>query len=167
MSFPALAMRLRRYTRFVGNSPLRAVAVILVAVLGSGPAAAAFCEALCFGGHQTKTVAAATPVTHEGHAAHHDLHQSARVDAVSSGSSGDSPAFVNGSSHQKCCPELVQTPAFMAAGRADTRALPALHAAVLFSATAAGVLHPKLASLTRGAPPGATSPARTPFVFRI
>ena len=181
MSFSRPAPQPRRYTRLVGNSRMRAVAIVLVAVLGGGPAEAAVCEALCLGGHETTSVAT-TPVTHEGHAgaahqgpapsehaaAHHHLDQSAEAEPGSSGPSrGDVPALVNTLSHAACCPEPAQARASTAAGRADTRVLPALHAAVLSSGTGAGLLDPELASLTRRAPPGDASPARTAFVLRI
>ena len=169
-------MLMARYTRIVGRLG-RIASVLLIVLLGGGPALASVCKAVCVPpaatteptaveGSQSRghhhQAAAETPVDVEQTASRHDHHQSGDEAAASSRDS-QVGRFLG----RDCCTELAPPRHSLTASRVDTDLLPGSHAAVVSSAARLQARDRQPAGPTHGPPPGGLSPARTPLVLRI
>ena len=165
-----------RYTQMVIRVG-RIATILLIVLLGGGPALASVCEAMCVPpaatteptagqGSQSRghhhQAAAQTPAEAQQTAARHDHHQSG--DAPAASSSGSQVDRFLG---RDCCTELAPPRPSLTASRVDTDLLPGSHAAVASSAVLLAMRDRQPAGQTHGPPPGELSPARTPLVLRI
>ena len=169
-------MLIPRYTQMVVCVG-RIATILLIVLLGGGPALASVCEAICvppaatteptaFQGSQSPghhhQAAAQTPAEAQQTAARHDHHQSGGAPAASSRDS-QVDRFLG----RDCCTELAPPRPSLTASRVDTDVLPGSHAAVGSSAVMLAMRNRQPPGPTHGPPPGGVSPARTPLVLRI
>ena len=169
-------MFMARYTPIVGSLG-RIASVLLIVLLGGGPALASVCKAVCVppaatteptaveGSHSRghhHQAAAETPADVEQTASRHDHHQSGDEAAASSRDS-QVGRFLG----RDCCTELAPPRHSLTASRVATDLLPGSHAAVVSSSARLQARDRQPAGPTHGPPPGGLSPARTPLVLRI
>jgi hypothetical protein len=167
-----------RYTRSVGRFYRRAASLLLIAVLGWGPAAGSLCQALCSDPRE------ATATESNVNGPHH--HEMVTEDATAAHSKAGaahrqhrSPGTTSATSHgmglkveatrlpiRDCCDGFVQNTS-AAAVRADANLVLSPHAATM-SWTASAMREDRQPSgPTHGSPPGGSASAPVSAVLRI
>ena len=163
-----------RYTRMV-DWFLRTATLVLILLLGSGPAIAAVCQAICL----PPAAADDSGSDATAHSEHHHptpVHEHAgakrataqqithgRIDTTA-GAHHSQPRQLRG---LDCCRAFALPRYSLAASRVDANLLPASHTALLLIATILTVTEKQTDQLTHAPPPVEPSPVRSPLVLRI
>ena len=173
-----------RYTPNVGKWHLRAVTLLVTAMIAGGQTVIILCNASCVAHSHTTTVAI-TPSDVAQNAHHHhgsdnqvgasrpDRDVDAGMDhaheqaAASTTEIPPEPHTLLNVSSADCCTTLESGPATLATTRADTLVLLVSYVTAFIDAIAPDSSRPQLGPPTHAPPPGELSSARTPLSLRI
>ena len=173
-----------RYTPNVSKWHLRAVTLLVTAMIAGGQTVIILCNAWCVA-HSHTTTAAITPSDVAQHAHHHhgsdNQAAASRPDrdvdgstdhaheqaAVSTTQTSPDPHTLLNVSSADCCTTLDSVLATIATARADNIVLPALSVTAFIDPIALDSSHRQLGPPTHAPPPGESSSARSPLPLRI
>lgn len=175
-----------RYTLNVGKWHLRAVTLLVTAMIAGGQTVIILCNALCVAhSHTTTSAISDSDVAQNAHHHHasdsqaaasspdrdynaastdHHAHKQAAVSPTES--RPDLHTLLNVAS-ANCCTTLSSEPAATATARADKSVLIASYVTAFIDAIALDSSHRQLGAATHAPPPGELSSARTPLPLRI
>jgi hypothetical protein len=172
-----------RYTRCVGHWKVRAVSMLMAAVLVGSPAVAILCGILCSAdahastlarsthseGHHSTGAEASVPQTaadpHDG-AAPSERHEPGARTSTSRQPGGAHPRLY-GLATRHCSGSLAAPSLSLTAARTNATRVQAAMDAVILTVTLSDRCDLDRGGPARAAPPGGVSPERTPLVLRV